>query len=177
MFQHIVPHGVLIWFAERVVEPPDMFGPPVIAFPAIRVAYLLGPPAPALMFAQHIEQVMAPEMQRLQIAALTMPIGLNQHRFHRAVFVVNLLKLADNDVEGLVPAYRGETVGAASGGIGIVRVPTVTQQRIFDAGIGMHPLFGGKRQRHLYFFAGAGILTTLGGFYLIEANVIGNVKR
>ena len=106
MFEHIVPHGVLIRFAESVVEPPHMLSAPVIAFPAIRVAHLLCPPAPTFLFTQHVEQVMPPEMQRLQIAALPMPIGLHQHWLHGAVFVVNLLKLADNNVEGLVPADR-----------------------------------------------------------------------
>ena len=103
MLEHIVPDRILIGLAQGIIEAPDVLGAPVIAFPAVGVAHLLGPPSPAKVFADHVEEIVPPEVQGLQISALAVTVGLHQNGLHRAVFLANALELIDDDVERLIP--------------------------------------------------------------------------
>ena len=119
VLEHVVPDRVLIGLAERGVEAPDVLRPPVIAFPAVRIPDLLGPPAPSEVLLDHVEQIVTPEMQRLQVAALAVAVGLDQDRLHRAVLLADAVQLADDDVERPIPADPRIAAAAAHLGLGL----------------------------------------------------------
>ena len=177
VLEDVVPDRVLIGLAERGVEAPDVLGAPVIAFPAVRIADLLRPPAPAEVLLDHVEEVVAPEMQRLQVAALPVAIGLDQDRLHRAVLVADAVQLLDHDVERPVPADARIAAAAAHLGIRLVRAPVVAQQRILDPGRGMDAPLGGDRQRHLDLLARTGKCAAGGGLDLVEPDIVRDMER
>ena len=176
VFEHVVPDRVLVGLAERGVEAPDVLRPPVVALPTVWVPDLLGPPAPTEVLLDHVEQVMAPEMQRLQVAALAVSVGLDQDRLHRAVLFPDAVQLADDDVERLIPADPRVAAAAAHVGIGLLRAPAVAQQWIFDPGRGVYAPLCRDRQRHLDLLPRPREHAAR-GLDLVEPDVVGDIER
>jgi len=85
-------------------------------------------------------------------------------------------KLADDDVERLVPADARIAADAARPRMRIVGTPVVSQQQIFRALRQVHPLFPGIGQRHLHFFSRARE-DAARCLDLVEPDVVGNVER
>jgi hypothetical protein len=64
-------------------------------------------------------------MQRLQISALAVAVGLHEKRLHRAVLLANAIELIDDDVEHLIPtdalvAAAAVLLGVAARGLDFI---------------------------------------------------------